>query len=74
MTWIARDRVDDGMVRHVSQLKHMADIMEKEPEFCRDPRRLFLALSTDGMNPFSKKRSVYSTWPVTLMNYNILPG
>ena len=73
MTWIARDRREDGLVRHVSQSKHMADIREKEPTFCEDPRRLFLALSTDGMNPFSEKRSVYSTWPVTLMNYNIPP-
>ena len=73
LTWIGRERPADGMVRHVSQSKHMADIREREPEFCNDPRRLFLALSTDGMNPFSEKRSVYSTWPVTLFNYNLPP-
>ena len=73
MTWHARERQQDGLVRHFSQSKHMADIREKEPEFCSDPRRLFLALATDGMNPFSEKRSVYSTWPVTLMNYNLPP-
>ena len=73
MTWIARERHEDGMVRHVSQSPHMEDIRAKYPEFCSDPRRLFLALSTDGMNPFSEKRSVYSTWPVTLMNYNLPP-
>ena len=73
MTWIARERIEDGLVRHFSQSKSMMDIREKHPEFCADPRRLFLALATDGMNPFSEKRSVYSTWPVTLMTYNIPP-
>ena len=73
MTWAARDVQGDGLVRHLSQSKHMLDIREKEPEFCSDPRRLFLALAADGMNPFSEKRSVYSTWPVTLMNYNVAP-
>ena len=56
MTWIARPRQPDGLVRHVSDSKHMQDIREKEPGFCEDPRRLFLALSTDGMNPFVREK------------------
>jgi hypothetical protein len=27
----------------------------------------------DGMNPFSEKRSSWSTWPVLILNYNLLP-
>ena len=73
MTWIDCGGSRDGFVRHVSESKHMQDIRAKHPDFCSDPRRLFLALATDGMNPFSEKRSIYSTWPVTLMNYNIPP-
>ena len=73
MTWHARRRVEDGMVRHISQSRHMADIREKEPDFCEDARHLFLALTTDGINPFSEKRSTYSMWPVTLQNYNVPP-
>lgn len=73
MTWHARPRLADGLVRHVSQSKHMEDIRRKEPEFCADARRLFLALITDGMNPFSEKRSTYSMWPVILQNYNVPP-
>lgn len=61
----------DNLVRHMSQSQHMADIMAKFAEFCKDPRNLYLALSTDGMNPNSEKRSTYSMWPVLLLNYNV---
>lgn len=56
MTWHARPRLSDGLVRHVSQSKHMIDIQQKESGFCRDARHLFLALTTDGINPFSEKK------------------
>ena len=71
MTWIAREREEDGSVRHVSQSKHMDNIRAHELEFCADPWRLFRAFAKDGMNPFSEKRSVYSTRLVTLMKNNI---
>lgn len=28
-------------------------------------------MATDGLNPFSVKRSTWSTWPVVLVNYNV---
>jgi hypothetical protein len=43
------------------------------PEFAKETRNVRFALGTytDGMNPFSEKRSVHSTWPVTLTMYNL---
>jgi len=32
-----------------------------------------LGLATDGINPFAEKHSTWSTWPVTLLNYNLPP-
>jgi hypothetical protein len=32
-----------------------------------------LGLATDGINPFVEKHSIWSTWPVTLLNYNLPP-
>ncbi len=32
-----------------------------------------MGLATDGINPFTKKRSTWSTWPITFLNYNLPP-
>ena len=42
-------------------------------EFAKEDRNIRLGLATDGVNPFSVKRSTHSTWPVLLMNYNLPP-
>lgn len=39
----------------------------------REDRNIRFGLATDGINPFSIKRSTWSTWPVVLLNYNIPP-
>jgi hypothetical protein len=31
------------------------------------------ALVADGVNPFAQTQSTWSTWPVTLLNYNLPP-
>jgi hypothetical protein len=41
------------------------------PKFVSECRNIKFALSTDGMNPFGKNRTVHSTWPVILTMYNI---
>jgi hypothetical protein len=30
-------------------------------------------MAADGVNPFKQTRSTWSTWPVTLLNYNLPP-
>ena len=42
-------------------------------EFAKEDRILRLGMATDGVNPFSIKRSNHSTWPVLIMNYNLPP-
>lgn len=39
--------------------------------FQGDSRGLFLQLSTDGVNPFSGNKVVYSMWPVMLTVLNL---
>jgi hypothetical protein len=39
-------------------------------DFGNDLRNVQFALSTDGMNPFGKRSSTHSTWPVILIMYN----
>jgi hypothetical protein len=41
------------------------------PEFAKETKNVRFALGTDGMNLFSEKISVHSTWPVTLTMYNL---
>jgi hypothetical protein len=75
MTWHARVDPRDKLVRHVSQGRAWAHVNTSPhfENFGDDPRNLRLGLTTDGINPFSEKRSVYSTWPVLLLNYNVPP-
>lgn len=42
-------------------------------DFAKEDRNLRLGLATDGVNPFSIKRSTHSTWPVLIFNYNLPP-
>jgi hypothetical protein len=75
MTWHSRVDPRDTMVHHASQGKAWAHINNSPmfDNFRDDPRNLRLGLATDGINPFSEKRSIHSTWPVLLLNYNMPP-
>ncbi|KAA0053557.1 hypothetical protein E6C27_scaffold190G001230 [Cucumis melo var. makuwa] len=41
--------------------------------FSSEPRNLRLALSADGINPYSDMSSKYSCWPVVMVIYNLSP-
>jgi hypothetical protein len=41
--------------------------------FAEDPRNAHFAIAADGINPFKQTRSTWSTWLVTLLNYNLPP-
>jgi hypothetical protein len=45
-----------------------------DPEFTRDPRSVHLGLSMDGFQPHSTDSSLYSSWPVFVMPYNLPPN
>jgi hypothetical protein len=42
-------------------------------EFATDPHNLRLGLILDGVNPFGNQSTTWSTWPIMILNYNLLP-
>lgn len=72
-TWWAQNRSETGYVRCAADSHQwkMADNIDSN--FAEEHRNLRLGLATDGLNPFSIKRSTWSTWPVVLLNYNLPP-
>ena len=74
MTWWALQQFDGPTMRHVSQSKQWEFINNRfRHEFGMEDRNVRLGLVADGINPSGDKRSVYSLWPVLLLNYNIPP-
>jgi hypothetical protein len=62
------------LVRHPCDSKawrHFHDNIN--PTFGDDARTLHFAMAADGVNPFKQTRSTWSTWLVTLLNYNLPP-
>ena len=74
MTWHARHRSDDDVMRGAVDGYQWRYVDWKwQEEFAFEHRNLRLGLATDGVNPFSIKRSTWSTWPVLILNYNLPP-
>ena len=74
MTWHARHESEDGVMRGVVDSHQWKYVNWRwREEFAQEPRNLRLGLATDGVNPFSVKRSTWSTWPVLILNYNLPP-
>jgi hypothetical protein len=70
--WDDEHKVDDDKIAHLADYSQWQKFDEKHKEFSADPRNVWFGLSTDGMNPFNKRMSDHSTWPVILTMYNIL--
>jgi hypothetical protein len=49
------------------------EIEEKWADFKDEPRNVRLSLAADGVNPFIEIRSIYSVWPIFVINNNISP-
>ena len=49
------------------------EIEETWSHFKEEPRNLKLSLAADGVNPYRDMRSVYSVWPIFVINNNIPP-
>lgn len=73
MLWHSQNGSQDGLVRHPCDSKGWKHIEHKFFEFAVDPQNLHLGLFVDGVNPFKLTRSMWSTWPVMLLNYNLPP-
>lgn len=74
MTWHARNLSEPGVMRHAADSFQWKFVNNRfSDDFAQEDRNLRLGLATDGVNPFSIKRSTWSTWPVLLLNYNLPP-
>jgi hypothetical protein len=78
LLWHSENRSDreggDNMVRHPCDSKAWRHFHNNvDPSFGDDACNIHFALATDGVNPFKQMRSTWSTWPVTLLNYNLPP-
>lgn len=74
MTWHSRHSSEDGVMRGAVDSHQWKFVNWRwNTEFASEHRNLRLGLATDGVNPFSVKRSTWSTWPVLIMNYNLPP-
>ena len=74
MTWHARNLSEPGVMRHAADNAQWKHVNSKYMDnFAFEDRNLRLGLATDGVNPFSVKRSTWSTWPILILNYNLLP-
>jgi hypothetical protein len=63
----------DGKLRHLADAHEWKKFDEQYYlEFGKDPRNVWFALSTDGMNLFGERTSTHNIWPVILMMYNLL--
>jgi hypothetical protein len=49
------------------------NIEERWPIFKEEPRNVRISLAADGVNPFGELRSIYSVWPVFVINNNLPP-
>ncbi|XP_074326529.1 uncharacterized protein LOC141664476 [Apium graveolens] len=64
---------EDGKLRHLADSETWKDVDKKWPDFASESRKLQLALSADGFNPFRGNRTDHSSWPVLLSIYNLPP-
>ncbi|KAA0040432.1 transposase [Cucumis melo var. makuwa] len=73
LTWHATEREIDDKLRHPADSPAWKLVDTMWPNFSSEPRNLRLALSADGINPYSDMSSKYSCWPVVMVIYNLPP-
>ena len=69
----SQNKIIDGKQRSLVDSKMWMEFDNKWTNFSQDPRNIRLGLALDGVNPFSKQSTKWSTWPVFLINYNLPP-
>ena len=72
MDYHARNRSQDDVIRMPTDGTAFRDIEEKWPHFKEEPRNHRISLAVDGVNPFAQMKSIYTVWPIFVIN-NIIP-
>jgi hypothetical protein len=74
LRWAAENKTGTDEMRSVADSPAWDHIdREIDRDFAIEKRHLRMALSLDGLNPFSMQRSTHSTWPVMILIYNLPP-
>ena len=73
MDYHACNRSGDGVLQMPIDGYSFKEIEEKWLVFKDEPRNVRLSLVADGVNPFGELRSIYSVWPIFVINNNIPP-
>jgi hypothetical protein len=73
MDYHSRNISGDGVLQILADGYGFREIEEKWSDFKDEPRNVRLSLAVDGVNPFGELRSIYSVWPIFVINNNIPP-
>jgi hypothetical protein len=73
MDYHARNKSEDGVIRMAAYGSAFREIEEKWEDFKDEPHNVRLSLAADGLNPFGEIRSIYTVWPIFVINNNIPP-
>ncbi|XP_048604739.1 uncharacterized protein LOC106409737 [Brassica napus] len=71
LQWHFSNKSTDGKLRHPVDSVTWDEMNAKYSTFAAEERNMGLGLSEDGFNPFNMKNTMYSCWPVLLVNYNL---
>ena len=66
--------MNDRLLKHPANSEVWKSFDSKYIEFSSEPHNVRLGLVADGFNPYENMSSTYSTWPVFLILYNLLPS
>ena len=72
MDYHACNRSWDDIIWMSADNSTSMDIEEKWPHF-KEPQNLMLSLAIDDVNQYGEMRSVYSIWPIFVINNNLPP-
>ena len=73
MYYHARNRSQDDVIWIPAHGFAFRDMEEKWPNFKEEPCNLRICLETNNVNPFAQMRSIYTVWPIFVINNNIPP-
>ena len=73
MDYHAQKKSGDGALQMPSNVYAFREIEKKWPIFKDEPRNVMLSLASHCVNPFGELKSIYSVWPIFVMNNNIVP-
>ena len=73
MDYHAKNRSQDDVIRMPADGSIFRVMEKKWPHFKEEPRNLRISLVVDGVNPFAHMKSLYTVWPIFVINNNIPP-